>query len=401
MHKGQCRLLVITAMLTAFMAVICAGGMRGAIFQASLTPAVAAFTAPATNQCESLPAAAMPAASPEGSASASPTAAAGSDLCVSVQANQAGIRAGETASWAIRVWTSDGTAAADVTITLTAMPAGLTARFASSCPSGSGAATCTVGDIATATTPASYLLQAQIQVPAVTTAGTATLTAIASTTPAMSLMPAAGQAITITRAIITRPPTPAATSASPAAATRVNRPVTTTATEPALSPLPVITPVMPAAATSAQPGTIASVLPEITPDASAGSFLSSPAANIEAIPDTSSPAAADNFSLTLGMSAQAAEILGGIILGLVITLAATRLIAAQLTPNKQLPAKHNRTRHTRKLWPAGSSVKRRTAPSTGHNASPDPSASTGQLGPAHRPAALPAPGGTFDQNERW
>jgi hypothetical protein len=68
------------------------------------------------------------------------------------------------------------------------------------------------------------------------------------------------------------------------------------------------------------PGSVASLLPVITPSA-APSGLASPAADVQSSPDRKN-GGPDSGSFTLVMPAATAEVLGGVILALVITLAA-------------------------------------------------------------------------------
>jgi len=74
---------------------------------------------------------------------------------------------------------------------------------------------------------------------------------------------------------------------------------------------------------------VASALPVITPLATPGTIgPASPAA------DTGTPAAAGNFTVVIGMSAATAQLLGLVGLGLVLLLAATKLVGDQLTARR-------------------------------------------------------------------
>ena len=137
--------------------------------------AAAAVLAPAAavaSQCQTLPApssGATPAASASGSSSpATAASAAPADLCVSVQASQASIQAGQAGTWTVQVWTQNGPVTG-VTVTLTGT--GGQPTFAGKCPSGDGSASCAVGDLATDVAASSYQMQAQITVPSGTAAG--------------------------------------------------------------------------------------------------------------------------------------------------------------------------------------------------------------------------------------
>jgi hypothetical protein len=383
MRRPRLGCLAITLAVIAFLALVISGAMRGAIFQAALTPVAEVEPAAPTSQCEPLPAAPVP--SPSASASLSPSASASASalaspagsataavqLCVSVQAGQDSIKGGQTATWSITVLAQGGTVPA-VTVSLTSAPAGTAPAFTSTCPSGSGTASCDLGDLATALTPASYVLGAQVTVPAGAAAGTLTLTAAADTasSPAMTAYPAAGQAITI----LTTPkakPTPTA-KPSPARSTLTPEPAPApaydpptqpadpdTAGEPALGALPT-DPVT--TTTTAPAGNVASVLPVIAPataQADPDPIASTPVANIQDLPGPSSSSPqAGTFRLTIAMSAGTAEILGLVILALVLVLAATRVTATRLArsrprtaPDSQDVPRHRRFTRMTTLLP--------------------------------------------------
>jgi hypothetical protein len=320
-----------------FLALVIAGVMTGSVFQAVLTPPAAAAPAVGVaSQCQSLPVA----ASPSASASPTPAAPAPGQLCVSVQANQASVKPGETATWTVQIWAQGGSAPG-VTVSLATTPAGLGATFGSGCPNGSGTGTCTVGDMATALAPSSYVLQAQLALPTSSTAGTITLTAAANaaTTAAMT-DPAAGETLTVVHPASSPTPagkktTPAQTPAAttPAATTPAPGQVSQAPAPPAASDEPALggAPSIPAASTTVVPaGNVASVLPIITPDpvSTPDVVISTPAANIQDIPaPASSSPQAGTFTLTIGMPAHTAETLGLIIFALALTLMAIRFIA--------------------------------------------------------------------------
>jgi hypothetical protein len=347
MGKAQARVATAATLAAAYAAWHLTGGMHGAVFRLHTPPAVTAVTTAAiSSQCQDLPAAptssptAMPAPSPTAASTSPAGGESGAQLCVSVQAAQASIKRGKTATWTIQVWAHDGPAAS-VTITLTASQAGITPEFTGACPSGAGTATCVIGDMDTTLTPSSYQLQAQTSVPATVTASSLTLTAAAETSPAITAVPAAGQTITITAPAPT--PAPARTKAVPHPSppqpvpVPASVPVTTLATEPAIGALPTMGPV----ATTVPPGSVSTVLPEITPAVATApavsgiTVMSSPAANIQAVPTGISTPGADSFSVSIGMSAQTAQILGIVFLALVIILAATKLTSTWLTRTKK------------------------------------------------------------------
>jgi hypothetical protein len=308
-----------------------------------------------TSQCQDLPASTSPApspsvspsASPSGSAAATSTAGSG-ELCVSVAAAQDSVRAGQTASWIIEVSVRGATATA-VYITLVTIPSGPVPVFTASCPSGGGRTACTVGDMGTAVTPATYQFEAQATVPADTMAGRLTLVASADTDPIMTTIPSAGQAITITSAQATAKPKPStapttgpttARTTAPAAGptTATAQPAATTgtqsgaipvATSPTLGGLPTPAPVT----TTISPGSVSGILPIISTSAAASTpapaatILSSPAANIQAIGNPTATAGADRFSIEIAMPAKTAQIIGWILVALVATLLASKLVA--------------------------------------------------------------------------
>jgi len=324
----------------AVLAALCAvwhftGGMHGTVLQVQTPPAASAITtAVTTTQCEPLPGTT--------SSSASPSAAAGiPQLCVGVQAAQTSVKRGKAAAWTIDLQAQNGPATS-VTVTLTTTPAELAPAFTTSCPSGSGTATCTVGDMGTAVTPSSYQLQAQVTVPAGSSAANLTLSASADTSPSMTGTPAAGQTITITGT--SAKPTPARTAqAQPTPVQPATQPAVlpvTGLTAPATNgDLPTVGPVT----TTVAPGSVTSVLPQITPvvataPAPAATAISGAAANVQALgnsPTQSSAQGGDSFSISIGMSAQTAQILGWILLALVTTLAVSKLIGSYFARARQ------------------------------------------------------------------
>jgi len=373
------------------------GGLHDAVFRMHTPSAASAVTTATviTAQCGALPATTSPSATP----SASPTPAAAPQLCVSVQAAQESLAHGKTATWTIQV-SDQGTPATAVTVTITSNPAGLTPVFTGSCPNGGGTSTCTVGDMGTAVTPSRYQLQAQITVPEDTTARTLTLTAMANTSPPMTTAPAAGQTITSpaptakpshspshspATSPVAQPPTEPATTA---AAQQSTLPVIQLTTSPAISALPTTAPVT----TTVAPVSISTVLPQITPadatsPAPAAVITTSPAADIQAA--GGSPAAtagSDSFSLSIGMSARTAQILGYILLVLVITLIISKLITSYFT----------RTRQPRQNQPEPAAS---TTPSR-HRGSSSPDSRSRPAYPPPAPSPYPAPTAAATPNPR-
>jgi hypothetical protein len=363
MHMPRPRLgcLALTLAFIAFLALVLTGAMNGAVFSAAPTLVADAEPLVATSQCEPLPAAA--AASPSPSSSLSPSASTSpngsttaAQLCVSVQAGQDSIKGGQTATWSITVSAQGGSVPA-VTVLLSSTQAGNAATFIGGCPSGNGTASCDLGDLATAVAPASYVLGAQITVPAASAAGSLIMVATA-TSPALTGSSAAGQGIAIAA-----PPTPTPTAAhstpapahsTPAAAhssrtpapaptqpAAINPPPTQAAVDPVPASEPALgaLPADPIAVTTTAPaGNVASVLPVITPASPSAApdpvvstpVVSTPVANVQPVPAPASGSAqAGTFTLTVAMSAQTAEILGTVILALVLFLVATRVLVTQ------------------------------------------------------------------------
>lgn len=340
----------------AFIGLVIAGVMNGSVFETSLTPAANATSPASASQCESLPAPPAASASPSASASPAATAAAG-QLCLSVQADQTSIKPGQTSTWVVQVWAQGGSAP-DVTVGLTTTPAGLGASFASACPTGDGSSSCTLGDMGTALTPSFYVLHAQLKVPASST-GTVTLVAAAdaATTPAMATDPAAGLEISVTRSASSASPSSTHTSTAPAstgASPHAVDPSAATSSVPVLGGAPIAAP----ASSTVPAGNVASVLPIISPD---DVVVSTPAAaNIADVAgSTSSAPQAGRFTLSIGMSAQTAEILGLVLFGLTLVLMATRSVGTYLTRNRQpavriitpAPSHHRRPRGPRFRFP--------------------------------------------------
>ena len=360
-----------TAVLVAlFAAWHFTGGMHGTVVHVHTPPAASHVTTAAvvTSQCEPLPTAA-PSASPSTSLSTPPTAtpsasasSSTSQLCVDVQAARDSIAHGKTETWTIQLQ-AEGGPATSVVVTLGADPVGLTPNFTGSCPSGGGTPVCTLGDMGTAVTPTSYQLQAQVTIPANSTATAVTATASAATSPSMAADPAAGQTVTITAAAAKASSKPTPSSARTTSVP--TKPATTPASQPAVAPAsqPAVAPVAPvsvpaigalptpaAGTTTVSPGNVGNALPQIGPGpvvatvpAPATTILSSPAANIQAAGASPTPSG-DTFSISIGMSAQTAQVLGWILLALVVTLVASKLTSNYMSRNRQPRTKEPRTR---------------------------------------------------------
>jgi hypothetical protein len=362
MRKSRLGYLALLLGAGTFVMLVCAGVMRGAIFQAIFTPpadAAPAAAMSATSQCDPLPASASASASPSASASAS-DASAQPQLCVSVLASQASIDPGKTADWTVQVWAQGGSVPS-VSVTLTTSPSGMSAEFNDACPSGGGAASCDLGDMGTPITPTSYQLPVQLTVPASASAGSLTLTATADS--ANDVYPAAGQTITINKPAPS--PTPKQTHTTAAAAATAPTHATTTApgqaatqpvyTPPATSDEPSLAPMPTGVGDGSTAGDTSSSLPLPVITGPDTPVTSTPAANIQSVPDPSSSSPqAGSFTLTIGMSSQTAEILGLVVLGLAIVLAATRLTGAHFARARQPvtpagPPALPRPRHSRRL----------------------------------------------------
>jgi hypothetical protein len=293
MGKGQARVTVAATLVALYAAWHLTGGMQGTVFRLHTPTAVAPVgtTAIAASQCKSL--SGSTAASPSATPVSSPSPLSSASICVNVLAAQDSIKRGKTATWTIQV-SDRGGPATSVTVTVSASPAGFSPVFTGSCPSGGGASTCTVGDMGTAVTPTSYQLQAQIAVPAASTASMLTLVASADTDPPLTAVPDAGQSITVTGAVHPAKPAPSAVRTG--------------------------------------------ALPTQAPGAAIGS---SPAADVQADGGSSAAApAGESFSIRIGMSARTAQILGLLLVAIIITLVASRLVSRSLSGGGQSRQPH-------------------------------------------------------------
>jgi hypothetical protein len=304
------------------------GGTPAIPAAAALTASGAALAA-TSSQCEPLPSAATP----------SPTATTQAELCVSVQASQSGITRGQAASYTVQVWAANGSASG-VSVTLTGSPQGEEPEFTARCPSGDGSATCTIGSLATAVTPSSYQMQAQIAVASGTTSVTSvtlTATADAATTPALTVLPAAAETVTVSA-----PTAAASTPPASRSSTSTPSPSASPATVPAVAATPTI---------GTSPTTPAGV----------GSSLISPVGAATVLPVTSTPVtpavgpiaatgALSASSFTLVIPASTAELLGFIVLGLVVLFAVIKLARHRLA-GRRAQEQEGAVKKQRRFWP--------------------------------------------------
>jgi hypothetical protein len=341
--------------------------------------AVLAPGAAAASQCQAVPAPSSgPTPSTSASASSSPTTAASTtpaDLCVSVEASQASIQAGQAGTWIVRVWAENGPVTG-VGLTLTGT--GGQALFTGKCPSGDGRETCIIGDLATDVAASSYQLQAQITVPSGTAAGSSvTLSASADATPPLPAAPAAAVAVSVTAP----PPatsTPASSSApasSHSAAPSSSRPPATTpqvtpvttphTTKPGIGTIPSLvgpagSPAPPTAVTAiADPGSISSLLPVISPAADATSPTAGLQTSVVAGNPASAGVTAERTSATrsvFGIPAATAEPIGLVVLliffALAASLQATNKLLPWVHPGRASRGAHGGPARTRRLKPA-------------------------------------------------
>jgi hypothetical protein len=343
--------------------------------------AAAAVLAPAAavaSQCQTLPApssGATPSASASGSSSpATAASAAPADLCVSVQASQASIQAGQAGTWTVQVWTQNGPVTG-VTVTLTGT--GGQPTFAGKCPSGDGSASCAVGDLATDVAASSYQMQAQITVPSGTAAGSSvTLSASANATPPLPAAPAAAVAVSVTAPPPTSTPaSPSAPASSKSAAPSAPKPpatrpqVTPAATPqttlPGIGTIPSLvssagSPAPPTAVTAiADPGSISSLLPVISPAADATSPTAGLQTSAVAGDRTSAGVTAERTSATRSVfviPTATAETIGLVVVLIFVALAVRLRAANNLLPRVQ-PGRASRGARggpslTRRLKPA-------------------------------------------------
>ena len=346
--------------------------------------AVLAAGAAAASQCQAVPAPSSgPTPSTSASASSSPTTAASTtpaDLCVSVEASQASIQAGQAGTWTVRVWAENGPVTG-VGLTLTGT--GGQALFTGKCPSGDGRDTCIIGDLATDVAASSYQLQAQITVPSGTAAGSSvTLSASADATPPLPAAPAAAVAVSVTA-----PPPPTSTPASssapassksaappaskpPATRRQVTPETTPHATTPQTIPPgigtipslvgPAGSPAPPTAVTAiADPGSIRSLLPVISPAADATSPTAGLQTSVVAGNRASAAMTAERTGATrsvFGIPAATAEPIGLVVLliffALAASLQATNKLLPWVHPGRASRGAHGGPARTRRLKPA-------------------------------------------------
>ncbi len=304
-----------------------------------------AALAAASSECEPLsPATSSP------SPSATAPAASQAELCVSVQAAGTSVKAGQTATYSVQVSTQNGPASG-VTVSLTATPADAAPTFSGRCPGGNGTATCTVGPVGGTVSPTSFQLQAQVKAPSGASSVTLTATAGAATTPAMAALPAATGTVQVVAVSPSPSKSPSGTPASSAPAS-VTPAQTVTVTPPALASPPALgaMPSAPGVTTPlTSPVSVASDFPVITPTPVTPVGVSP----VSPVADTGTPAAG-NFTVQIGMSAATAQLLGFVLLGLVLLLAATKLVNDQLTARRSQKRKHAKAAGTRRERTAGS-----------------------------------------------
>jgi hypothetical protein len=352
------------------------GGMHDTAAAAALAPAAAASPV-VSSACQELPVtstAATPSASASGSASPSATAAAASqaptDLCISVQAGQDSVQAGQEATWTVEVWVQNGPVSG-VTVSLTSSLANQLPTFTSDCPGGNGNTSCAAGDLGTSAAPASQEMATQITVPSGTSAGTSVaLTATANATPSLGSVPAASTAVTVAAAASasasasaspSSSATPAKTaSPSPSPAVATTRAATTppaAAVVPGVGALPTTgTTLAPTEVSEVtDPGSISSLLPVVTPGTTptpTAGFVTSPAADSPASPGATDKASDSSFVLILPIAT--AEKVAVVVLLLLIALAlrmrANKRLAPHLLSNRapraarteDAPSRHRR-----------------------------------------------------------
>jgi hypothetical protein len=336
-------------------------GMNDTAAAAALAPAAAASSTPVVSSaCQQLPVtstAATPSASSSDSASASPspTAAASSqvpvDLCISVQAGQDSIQAGQEATWTVEVWVQNGPVSG-VTVGLTGSLANQLPTFTNDCPGGNGNTSCAVGNLGT---NASQEMQTQITVPSGTSAGTSVaLTATANATPSLPSVPAASTAVSI-EAASSPSPSPSPSSSATAAKSATPSPTPAAKTSAATTPAAAVAGVGTLPTTGAtlaptevsevtDPGSISSLLPVVTPGATAtpaAGFVTSPAADSAASPSASADKASDsNFVLILPVATaeKVAVVVGLLMIALALRLRANKKLAPRLLPSRPAPA---------------------------------------------------------------
>jgi hypothetical protein len=221
---------------------------------------------------------------------------------VSVQPAKSSVARGQTAAYAVKVSTENGSAA-DVSVTLTTQPSNQKPTFTSGCTKGDKTATCTVASVSD---QKSVDLKAQIPVSSsATSVSSVKLTATASVVTTVTWTPpAAAETVAVTAA----PAAPAAPAASAAGATPETLP---------LGPVPELNGV---SSSLIGAGNASGLFPAISPSAA-----SSPAASAGVgTPGSRRNAAPISDSSTLA-PVLTAQIAGLIALAAAIMLTVTRL----------------------------------------------------------------------------
>jgi hypothetical protein len=278
------------------------------------SPTADASTSPADPATSSSP---TPTATATGTGTPTPTPTVTAPpvrLCVSVQSLSAasGVRPGGTATYAVWVWPSGGTAKG-ITVTASAKVSAAVAPRFSVCPAASGA-TCAVGTLADGQADE---LQAVVTVPKTAKAGQhATLTATSKATGATSATPASASVLIAAKAT---PKPSASTSTGPTISSGVGTTLPTGVLPLPLTPAGVASsaalPILPNP-TSDPGGLFPTVGPSATPSATAGTL---PNARGVRVTDAS-----NSFPLST-------RLLGGQVLGLAVLAAALIIAIARLS----------------------------------------------------------------------
>jgi hypothetical protein len=253
-------------------------------------------------------------------------ATADPSLCVSVVRSQTSIKRGQTASYVVSVWTTDGSAS-DVTLKLAATPSSQKAKFALGCGSKDGTAACDVGTVDS--TSATRQLQAQITVASSASSVTSVkLTAKAAATD-VKTDPDADASVSVTAASSSPSASPSASDTSSSAAADDDAGSDTTL--PAES-LPALNGSGSTYTSSA--GNASGLFPTINP-----SNDPSPSAGTKASDKVAAEPAADTTTLPLGTPVVGAQIVGlgalAIACGLAVTRLSVRRRPAQKTPPEE------------------------------------------------------------------
>lgn len=252
-------------------------------------------------------------------------ATADTSLCVSVVRSQTSIKRGQTASYLVSVWTTDGSAS-DVTLKLAVTPSSQKAKFTLGCGSKDGTAACDVGTVDS--TSATRQLEAQIAVASSASSVTSVkLTAKAAATD-VKTDPDADASVSVTAASSSPSASPSAsdTSSSPA-----DDDAGSDTTLPAES-LPALNGSGSSYTSSA--GNASGLFPTINP-----SSEPSPSVGTKGSDKVAAEPAADTTTLPLGTPVIGAQIVGlgalAIACGLAVTRLSVRRRPAQKTPPEE------------------------------------------------------------------